>query len=278
MIMGRQRDLTTMIELYHHGSSVCAAKVRFALDEKQIPWTGLYVDLLRGEQFKPEFLAINPKAVVPVLIHDGAVIRESTVICEYIEDVFPEHPIYPRSPLERARLRYWTKAVDEELHPACSALTYVVSHRHSILRNGAGSFEEFLQQGSSEGLAARTLKWQWIQQGLTAPGAAQKIQLYDGYLHMMETALESSEWLVGSGFSMADIALAPYVNRLAALSMEGLWREGRLPRLEQWFERIQQRPAFTSALHRWMPAELSAEMRANGEKSWPAVREMLHIA
>jgi ganglioside-induced differentiation-associated protein 1 len=267
-----------MIELYHHGSSVCAAKVRFALDEKHLAWVGHYVDLLRGEQFKPEFLSINPKAVVPVLIHDGAVVRESTVICEYIDEVFPAHPLYPRPPLERARLRCWTKAVDEELHPACSALTYIVSHRHTILRNGAGSFEEFLGQGSSEGLAARTLKWQWIQRGLDAPGAAEKIRLYDGYLHMMESALESSEWLAGGQFSMADIALAPYVNRLATLSMEGLWRGGRLPRLEKWFERIHRRPAFKSALQDWMPSELSAEMRANGQKSWPAIREMLDIA
>ncbi|MCH3156216.1 glutathione S-transferase N-terminal domain-containing protein, partial [Listeria monocytogenes] len=71
-----------MLELYHHGSSACAAKVRFALAEKELEWVGHYVDLLAGEQLNPEFLEINPKGVVPVLIHEGAVIRESTVICE----------------------------------------------------------------------------------------------------------------------------------------------------------------------------------------------------
>jgi glutathione S-transferase len=56
-----------MLELYHHGSSACAAKVRFALGEKGLGWVGHYVDILKGEQFRPEFpLAINPKAVVPV--------------------------------------------------------------------------------------------------------------------------------------------------------------------------------------------------------------------
>ena len=171
-----------MIALYHHGSSACAAKTRFALDEKGLLWESRYVDILRGEQFAPEFLAINPKGVVPVLVHDGSVIRESTVICEYLEEVFPDRPIYPRSALERARVRYWTKAVDEELHPACSALTYIVSHRHTLLRNGTGSFEQFLAQGGTEGRAARALKWQWIQEGIAAPGAADKIRLYDGYV------------------------------------------------------------------------------------------------
>ena len=137
-----------MLELYHHGSSACAAKTRFTLEEKRIPWRGTVVDIFRGEQFKPEFLALNPKAVVPVLVHDGFVIPESTVICEYLEDAFPQHPVFPTRAEARAAVRLWTKAVDEELHPACSAITYVVSHRHTLLHNGVGSFEDFLKAGA----------------------------------------------------------------------------------------------------------------------------------
>jgi glutathione S-transferase len=266
-----------MLELYHHGSSACAAKVRFALAEKCLNWRDHYVDILAGEQFKPEFLAINPKAVVPVLVHDGEVIRESTVICEYAEETFPEHPIYPASPLERAQVRIWTKAVDEELHPACSAITYVISHRYTILRTGVGSFEEFLSQGTSEGVTARALKWQYIQQGLAAPGAVDKIRLYDGYLHQMEEALQRRDWLVGHTFSAADIAMAPYVNRLAALALQGMWSDGRLPRVEEWFERIRQRPGFYSGFIEWMPRALAAEMYANGERQWGDIRALLHI-
>jgi len=265
------------LDLYHHGSSACAAKVRFALAEKALPWTSHYVDILRGEQFTPEYLALNPKGVVPTLVHDGAVIVESTVICEYVDEVFPGQPIYPRSPLERARVRVWTKAVDEELHPACSAITYVVSHRHTILRNGVDSFEEFAARGANEGMAARRQKWQWIQQGLEAPGASDKIRLYDGYLHKMEQALESSEWLVGARFSMADIAMAPYVNRLAALAMTGLWQRGRLPCVERWFERVRSRPTFAPGFVEWLPAELEAEMRENGRRSWAAIATLLNV-
>jgi len=264
-----------MLELYHHGSSACAAKVRFALAEKELEWTSHYPDLLKGGQFTPQFLAINPKAVVPVLIHDGEVVPESTVICEYIEEVFSGHPIYPDDPRLRAKVRVWTKAVDEELHPACSAITYVVSHRHTILRNGVGDFDDFLKQGGAEGLPARTLKWKWIQLGLEAPGAADKIRLYDRYLHRMEAALADSVWLVGTSFSMADIAMTPYVNRISALSMEGLWWNGRLPRVERWFERVKERPTFKAAFVDWMPADLADEMRTNGEKSWPDVKAII---
>jgi glutathione S-transferase len=265
------------LELYHHGSSACAAKVRFALAEKRLDWSSHYVDILNGEQFTPAFLALNPKAVVPVLVHDGAVIVESTVICEYLEETFPANALYPATPLERAHVRVWTKAVDEELHPACSAITYVVSHRYTILRNGVGSFEDFLARGANEGTAARTLKWQWIQHGLDAPGAADKIRLYDAYLHKMEQALAASDWLVGGRFTMADVAMAPYVNRLAALAMERLWEGGRLPRVERWFERVRARPTFRPAFVEWLPAALAEEMRANGERSWPAVRTLLGV-
>jgi glutathione S-transferase len=268
-----------VLVLYHHGSSACAAKVRFALAEKLLEWESRYVDILRGEQFAPEYLALNPKGVVPTLVHDGAVIVESTVICEYLEEAFPEHAIYPPAPLERARVRVWTKAVDEELHPACSAITYVVSHRHSILRSsgGARSFEQFAARSAGEGMAARLAKWQWIQQGLEAPGAADKIRLYDAYLRKMETALAESEWLAGARFSMADIAMTPYLYRLASLAMERMWRNGRLPRVERWFERVRARPTFHPAFVEWLPPELADEMRANGERSWPAVAAIIGI-
>lgn len=260
--------------LYHHGSSACAAKVRFAMAEKQLAWEGVYIDILAGEQFRPEYLAINPKGVVPALRHDGHIITESTLVCEYLEDCFPAHPLYPASPFDRVSARSWTKAVDEELHPACSALTYVVSHRHTILRNGAGNFEDFLKAGGAEGLAARTLKWQWLQLGLEAPGAVDKIRLYLSYLDKMELALAHSEWLTGKNFSIADVAMAPYLNRLEALAMEATWQNGRLPRVADWFTRIKQRPTF-SAIRDWVPQALRDEMRANGARSWPQIEKLL---
>jgi len=272
------------VTLYHHGSSACAAKVRVVLEEKRIAWESCYVDILAGGQFKPEFLALNPKGVVPVLAHDegdgAAVIRESSVICEYLEEAFSDRPhLMPASPRERAAVRIWTKAVDEELHPACSALTYLASHRHTILARGAGSFEDFLAapngQGSSEGRSARELKWRWIQDGFAAPGAADKLRLYIAYLDRMEEALARSEWLTGDRFTLADCALTPYVNRLCALAMERLWEDGCRPHVARWFEKVRARPSFKPAFLDWMPQDLAAEMRANGEASWPQVEQVL---
>src|SRR5262249_37186334 len=107
-----------MIDLYHHGMSVCAAKVRFALGEKGIAWQSRYVCIHKGDQFALDYIKLNPKAVVPTLVHDGHVIVESTVINEYLDDVFPDAPLRPSDPPARAAMRVWTKAVDEDLHPA----------------------------------------------------------------------------------------------------------------------------------------------------------------
>jgi len=113
-----------MLDLYHHGSSVCAAKVRFALGEKGLAWQGHYLDILRGDQFAPDYLKLNSKAVVPTLVHNGRVIFESTVINEYLDEVFPDLPLKPEDPQTCAAMRLWTKAVDEDIHPACAEVTF----------------------------------------------------------------------------------------------------------------------------------------------------------
>ena len=78
---------SSMLEFYRHGSSVCAAKVRFAMAEKGIVPDEMHcIDILKGEQFDPDALKINPKAIVPALVRDDNIINESTVICEYVND------------------------------------------------------------------------------------------------------------------------------------------------------------------------------------------------
>ena len=81
-----------MLELYHNNISVCAQKVRVVLAEKGLPWTNHHLSLARGEQLTAEFKKMNPRGVVPVLVHDGNTIVESSVICAYLARYFrPPH-------------------------------------------------------------------------------------------------------------------------------------------------------------------------------------------
>lgn len=266
--------------LYHHGSSVCAAKVRFALATKGIEWDGVYIDILAGEQFTPEYRAINPKAVVPTLVHGDLVIPDSTVIVEYLDQIAPETSVHPIDPWERAQVRYWTKAVDEDLHPACGAMTFLCSHRHTVLRKlGKEGTEKFLASTPEFSVTSdwKSFKDSIIRHGFDAPGAVEKVRLYDNYLKKMEDALEGNDWLVGNKFSIADIALTPYVNRLAMMSMRGMWEGGRLPNVERWFAAIEAHEHFKSCFIDWVPEDLTNDLRDNGAMSWPEVAKILDI-
>lgn len=252
-----------MLELYHHGSSVCAAKVRLALTEKQVEWIGRYVDILAGEQFAPQFLALNPRAAVPVLVHDGAVIVESTVICEYVDHAFAGPPLRPDAPLGQARMRLWTKRVDEEVHPAVRPLTYVVSHRHAILSRGATEVEAHIASDPHPGWRAR--KRRWIEQGFDAPDVGEALATFKRLLADMDSALADSSWLAGPHWTLADGALTPYLNRLAMLGLAGMWDP--LPGVARWWDQVQRRDSFEAALFAYLPQDLRERMLADGRRA-----------
>ena len=273
-----------MLELYHHGSSVCAAKVRFVLMEKGLEWTGHYLDILKGEHFTPEYLKLNPKAVVPTLVHDGQVLVESTVICEYLDDEFPQVPLKPRKSMDRARMRLWTKAVDEDIQPACKYITYASCHRHIIKRMPPDKFREYMTGPPSEAETRVTGDPNWVENkraivnlGIHAPGVAAKFRMYDGYLQKMEDALSDHPWLAGDTFSLADISLTPYLNRLDMLGMSEMWTRSR-PRLADWFARVRARPTFKPCFLDYCPPDLTSDLKNYGSQSWPEVRDMLKAA
>jgi len=267
-----RRDLIT---LYHHGSSVCAAKARFAINEKGIPWEGVYLDILKGDQFAADYMKLNPKAVVPTLVHDGQVIVESTVIAEYIDEVFPTPALKPATAFGRAQMRLWTKAVDEDVHPACGEVTFVSCHRHILNRLPPADLEQFLN--STPPLSV-TPQWherkkQLVRLGFATPGVAEKFRLYDRYLQKMEDALAAGPWLAGETFSLADIGMAPYVNRLDMLGMSEMW--ARRPGVTAWFERLQARPTFKPTFLDQCPEDLTRDLRVFGTESWREARALV---
>jgi glutathione S-transferase len=269
-----------MLVLYHHGSSVCAAKVRLALAEKNLPWEGRYIDILKGDQFTPEFRKLNPKAVVPVLIDEDNVVTESTVINEYLEERFPEPSIFPADALARARMRVWTKAVDEALHPACAALTFITSHRFTIAKLGPEKMKQFLDSTPALSVTPtwKAQKRAFVEQGFDAPGAHEMIRLYDYYMRKADEDLREGPWLAGKTFSAADMSLIPYVNRLDMLGLSGLWEGGRLPRLNAWWQSATARSSFKPQILDWIPEELTNDLRSNGPKSWPEIKRIVGIS
>ena len=92
-----------MLVLYHAGLTTCSKQVRFCLREKGLAYESRYVDLLRFEHLRPDYLRLNPHGVVPTLVHDGHAIINSACINEYIDEVFPRAAAEPAGSARSAR-------------------------------------------------------------------------------------------------------------------------------------------------------------------------------
>ncbi len=260
-----------MLELYHHGTSVCAAKPRIVLAEKGIDWKGHYVDILAGEQFRPEYMKLNPNAVVPTLVHDGHVIIESTVICEYLDEVFPDPPLKPDNAPQRARMRIWTKRIDEQVHPATTPVTYAISHRHVVISHGPKVVEEYINK---MGPAAAVKRRRRIELGIDDEDARASLKVWDKFLADMEAWLAGYPWLAGERFSLADACVTPFINRLDMLQLGFMWREHR-PAVTGWFDRIRAKPWFQPMLFGFVPPPLKRLMEEKGKEAEPRARAIL---
>ena len=123
-----------MIELYHSTHSTCSQKVRICLAEKGLAWTGHHLNLRRFDQLKPEFLALNPAGLVPVLVDGGQVLTESRIINEYLEDAYPQPRLCPEGAYARARMRLWTRYADEVATEAVKLPSFVKNIQPELQR------------------------------------------------------------------------------------------------------------------------------------------------
>ena len=119
-----------MLTLYHNDMSVCAQKVRLCLAEKALPYDSRHLNLRAGDQQQPDYLKLNPKGVVPTLVDDDTVVVESVVINEYIDDAFPKRPLKPNDPAGRAKMRWWTKQIDDGIFGATGTVSMSVAFHH----------------------------------------------------------------------------------------------------------------------------------------------------
>jgi glutathione S-transferase len=272
-----------MLELYHFDNSVCSQKVRLALEEKHLAWEDRRVDILDGAQFEAAYLKLNPRAVVPTLLHDGNVIRESTVICEYLDEVFREPPLVPADPLGRARMRTWTKLPDETIHSACATVTFTTYFRYTLMKLPPDKLlnmeekqvDRLAHQAINPNVLAR--KHDLIVKELEASAAQGAFRAFDQLLGEMEAALADGPWLVDRQYTLADLGLTPYVDRLYNLALGPMWI-GKRPRVTDWYERIRARPNFSSAIGRWFSGSELDAMRSIGGASWPMVAKILQTA
>ena len=263
-----------MLELYHYDRSTAAQKIRIALAEKGLEWTSRVLNTSVGvrEHLQPEYLKINPRGVVPTLVHDGHPIRESQIILEYLEDAFPEPPLRPADPVERAEMRIWTKMIDEQLHVHSRVIGMCVSVRHVNAAAGEAAVADYYK-AMKEDVRRRNDAIN-IEHGLESPLLPLAVAYFKNHFKLMDEALANREWLAGDTYSIADISHGVYVTRMAGFDMAPLCADHE--HLNDWHARFKARPSYDAGVTQWgddtskKRAKFSADAFPTLEALWEA--------
>jgi glutathione S-transferase len=230
------------IELFHEWGSIQSFKVRMCLAELGLPWTSQRVDLSRFENLDAAYLALNPKGLVPALRWNGNVFDESSDINELLDDI-ASGALLPVTLEERARARSWTRYEDEVVHPAVRPPTFNLILKARVIRLDRGDFAELMARHPLPTRRDAYLAAANAPFDRTAVLAS--VRTFRTVLERMETALTSTTWLASDNFSLADVAMAAFVDRLDRLAMEGLLTP--FPLAAKWATRIRMRSAFAIA-------------------------------
>ena len=260
-----------MIELYHADMSTCAQKVRLVLAEKGLAWESHLFNLRQRDQHRPDYLKLNPNGVVPTLVNDGTVIIESTVICEYLDDAYPAPPLRPNAPAERARMRLWTKWLDEVLHYHTGVLSGSIAFRHQHLARPADQLTAYI--AGIPDPKRRERQRQQIELGMDAPQFADAVRAFDKFVTDLEAQLEQTPWMAGDSYSLAEIGYTPYLIRLDELRLWS-WMDDK-PHVTELYERLKSRANFKSGYLDWKNQAYVDLMAENGAEAWPRIQEIL---
>jgi glutathione S-transferase len=234
-----------MLVLYHAGRTQASVKVRLTLREKGLSYESRYLSIVAQDHLTPEYLAINPDAQVPTLIHDGTVITETTVINEYLDDAFLDPPLRPARAHERARMRRWGQIVDEHLFHAMATLGWHFGVGPLLRARDPREIERSLMRLR---LPSKRQKWlKATRSGFSDDEINEARGTISYGIALMEQALAKSAYLAGETYTLADINVYSSVQRMPRWAPD-LMNEQASPRTFDWLERLQQRPAVKAML------------------------------
>lgn len=226
-------------QLYNAPQSTCSQRVRFVLNAKRLPFEEIKLNLLDGDQLKPEYLKLNPNGVVPTLSHDGAIVTDSNVITEYLDEVEPHSSFTPEEPVLRARMRALMHFMDEMPAPAVRVPTYNIAF---LPRFQKMDRDEFIALAESKPLR-REFMLTMGQTGFPKSDMDAALGRLRRTYERMDAEIKRSggPWLLGDEITLADVAAMPALVRMYDLDLFD-WKD--LPRVAAWFDNIRAHAAF----------------------------------
>ena len=250
------------VHVLHYSGSSCSQKLRIFLNLKGIEWTSRLVDLHSNENFRPWFLGINPRGLVPVLVHDGAVHIESNDIIQHLEKTFPSPMLVPSGHENEVAtlLRH-----EDDLHLDLRTLSFRFVFNPPGPPKPAAALESYAANGAGTVQGAKDREkeiqiefWQRAtKEGFTDERARASAQKFRAEFDALEKRLASAPYLMGDALSVLDIAWFIYAHRL---SLAGFPLQRMHPRVHAWKEKLGARPEFAKEIV--MPDEAKARLEA----------------
>lgn len=261
------------LELYQTAHSTCSQKVRIALAEKGLPqrgkdWLEHEVDMAKFQQLEPDYLKLNPNGVVPTLVHDGDVMIESSVILEYLDDVFPEPSLAPSAPVERAHLRAWLRYGDEV--PTAAVRVPSFANVLAPMRFENADDEAFARH--AERLPLRKQFYQRMtRKGFGEKDIASALGQIRQTCERVEKAIvdRGGPWIMGERYTLIEAQLTPLIDRMEDMGYGSLWAD--LPQVSDWWQRIKARPSYGQAFY---PGSRMSERYAKYFRSAAELKEI----
>jgi len=249
-------------KLYNAPQSTCSQRVRFVFNAKSLAFDEVKLNLLEGDQLKADYLKLNPNGVVPTLDHDGAIVIDSTVIIEYLDEVSPNNSFTPDSALARAHMRALMHFIDEMPAAAVRVPTFNLAFLPGFQKM---SRDAFIAMAESKPLR-KEFMMAMGQSGFPKPEMDAALARLRRAYERMDGEIEKSggPWLLGRQISLADVAVMPALVRMNDLNMPD-WQD--LPRVVTWFDSIRAQAAFKPAYY---PGSLLSERFPHLKEKQPA--------
>ena len=223
------------IHLFHFSGSACSQKLRIFFNIKKINWNSHVINLIKQEQFSEWFLGINPRGLVPTLVHDGDVHIESNEIMAYLDDVYKDNKLFPIDLIDEINKDL---AFEDSLHHDLRRLTfrYIIPHalgkKNPSTIDAKEQFEGTIQGKADENKSKEILFWKnHYKNGITDDEIVESANKFKNIYEDFDKTLKNQKYLKGDEFTVVDLAWYVSTKRLA---MAGI-PIGKYKNVQKWF-------------------------------------------